>query len=85
MTPMEMNPFALISKFEKEFAMKLDNNIIIFDPSLRSREKTRHLHLAEKCILLARSIGVFGHDSTMYWDPVRDGRLKDYDWRIPGA
>ena len=79
LTPMEMNPFALISKKEYEFDKKLSNNVLVFDPSLISKTKFRKLHLDEKCILIGRSISVLGAEETMYWDPGRDGRLRDYE------
>ncbi|MEK6819423.1 MAG: hypothetical protein AABY10_05840, partial [Nanoarchaeota archaeon] len=84
MTPMEMNPFALTSRHGASFYNRLNNNVVIFDPSLRSKHKHRKLHLAEKCILWARAIGKFGHDDIAFWDPSRDGKLKDYDWSISG-
>jgi hypothetical protein len=80
MTPMEMNPHALFSRRGAKFAKKLCNNVLIYDPTLRGKEKLRKLHLAEKSILLARAIGEFGHDEIAFWEPARDGRLKDYDW-----
>ncbi len=83
LTPMEMNPFALPSRKETELYKKLCNSVVIFDPTLKSKDKIRKLHLDEKCILLARSIAVQGHDATFFWDPERDGKLKDYDWNIP--
>jgi len=83
LTPMDMNPFALPSRLEAEFYRKLCNNIIVFDPSLTSRNKLRKLHLDEKCILLGRSIKVLGHDESMFWDPARDGKLRDYEWGVP--
>ncbi len=82
LTPMEMNPFALLSRKEAEFYKKLCNNIVIYDPTLDSKDKLRNLHLDEKCILIARSIGTYRHDETMFWDPARDGKLRDYNWSI---
>jgi len=88
LTPLEMNPFALPSKKEvEEFYKKLCNNVVIFDPTLSSSGKsrkrtTRKLHIAEKSILIARSISVLGHDESMYWEPSRDGLLENYNWTI---
>jgi len=84
MTPMEMNPFALPSQHQADFYTKLCNNVLIYDPSLSSKDKLRKLHLAEKSILLARAIGKFGHDDFSFWEPGRDGKLKDYDWSVEG-
>jgi hypothetical protein len=82
MTPMEMNPHALFSQHGVDFYKKLCNNVLIYDGSLKSKEKLRKPHLAEKSILLARAIGVFGHDDFAFWDPQRDGKLKDYNWQV---
>ena len=79
-TPLEMSPLALPSRLAADFYKKLGNNVLMFDPTLKSEDKTRKLHIDEKSILLARLIGQYGHDSTMYWDSARDGRLKEYNW-----
>src|SRR3989344_2062084 len=84
LTPIEMSPLAIPSNLEAQFYKKLCNNVVIYDPTLSSKSKLRNIHIDEKSILLARSIGVLGHDATMYWDPARDGRLKDYDWTVQG-
>ncbi|MDP2925761.1 MAG: hypothetical protein Q8N99_05305 [Nanoarchaeota archaeon] len=83
-TPLQYNPFALPSKHWARFSVKCDSNVLVYDPSLSSKDKLRHLHLAEKCILYARAIGHFGHDDISYWDPTRDGIFKNYDWSIGG-
>lgn len=83
LTPMEMIPFALPSRKGAELYNKLCNNVVIYDPSLRGIDKFRKLHIAEKDIILARCIGVFGHDEIAFWDfKERDGKLKDYDWTV---
>ncbi len=84
LTPMEMNPFPLFSQRGVDIYKRLDNNVLIFDPTLNSKSKLRKLHISEKSLGLARAIGVLGHDEIAYWDPHRDGKLKDYDWSIPG-
>ncbi len=81
-TPLEMNPFALFSRKGAEFYKRLCNNVIVYDPSISTKDHLRKLHLAEKSILLGRAIGKFGHDEIAYWEPSRDGKLKDYDWGI---
>lgn len=82
MTGLMFNPFPLPSLHQKDFYLKLSNNVLIHDPSLLSKDKYRHLHLAEKSILLSRAIGFFGHDNFSYWDPTRDGVFKNYDWKV---
>lgn len=83
-TALTFNPFAIPSSHQASFYNKLENNVVIFDPSLNNKSnktQLRKLHLAEKSILLARAIGHFGHNDFAYWDPTRDGLLKDYDWK----
>ncbi len=80
-TPLQFNPYALPSKLQAEFYAKLENNVLVHDPTLDSKDKLRHLHLAEKSIMLCRAIGFFGHDKFSYWDPVRDRIYRDYSWR----
>ncbi len=82
LTPMEMNPFALPSRHQAEFYQKLCNNVLVYDPTLQRKEKLRKMYIAEKSILLGRAISVFGHNDFAFWDPVRDGKLKDYDWSM---
>ena len=83
MTAMEMNPFALPSRHQAEFYTKLCNNILVYDPTIQEKHHLRKPHVAEKSLLLARAIGQFGHDDFAFWDPARDGKLKDYEWSIP--
>lgn len=84
--PWDMDPFAKPSQKEVDIYLRMCNNIVIVDPTLKSKDKRRKLHVAEKSILLARSIGVLGHDETIFWDGKRDPpRMQDYDWSIPGS
>ncbi len=81
--PWQMDQFAKPSQKMVDIYKKFCNNIIIYDPTLKSKDKRRKLHVDEKSILIARAIGVLGHDETMFWDPKRDPKtLKDYDWKI---
>ena len=82
LTPLVMNPFALTSKHGAEFFKKLCNNVLIVDPTLKNKRKLRKLHVAEKSLLWARAISIFGHDDIAFWDPERDGRLRDYNWTL---
>lgn len=81
LTPIEMSPLALPSQKTMHFYNKLCNNVLVHDDTLDSKDKLRKLHIDEKSILIARSMGVYGHDATLFWDPARDGRLKDYPTR----
>ena len=85
LTPMKMNPFPLFSKKGVELDRKIRNNVLMLDPKLKSKNKLRKLHLAERSILLARAIGRFGHDEIAQWDSSRDGKISDYDWSAKGV
>ncbi|MEK6934166.1 MAG: hypothetical protein AABW75_04810 [Nanoarchaeota archaeon] len=78
--PLTSNPFPLPSKKYIEYSDKIDNNLVIYDPTLKSKKKLRNTHLDEKCILLARAIKVKGPWKTIFWDPSRDGPIKNY-WK----
>jgi hypothetical protein len=78
LTPMEMNPFALFGQRAARFYDKLENNLLVFDPSLSSKTKLRHPHDPEKSLLWARALGKFGYDDFGFWNPERDGALKTY-------
>jgi len=82
LTPFEMSPLALPSNQTAEFYRKLCNNVLIFDSTLGKKGEVRKLHLDEKSILIGRSIGVYGAKDTMYFDPERDGKLKDYNFSL---
>jgi len=79
-TALTFNPFALPSQHQAIFHTKLDNNVLIYDPTVGERGRLRHLHLAEKSILLGRAIAYFGHDDFGFWNSTRDGIYKNYDW-----
>ncbi|MDP3026067.1 MAG: hypothetical protein Q8N63_00015 [Nanoarchaeota archaeon] len=79
-TPSEMSPFACVSQKEVNLYKNSFNNIIIFDPTLTSKDKLRKLHLDEKSLFIGKSIGIFGPNETMYCDIERDGNLRNYKW-----
>ena len=83
-TPWEMDPFAKPSRMLVDIYRRICNNVLVCDSHLNGVDKRRKPHIAEKSIMLARAIGVLGHDNTIFWDPKRDPKLKDYDWSIPG-
>jgi hypothetical protein len=84
LTPMEMSPFALFSKKGADIYKKLCNNVLLFDPTKNSKDNLRKPYIAEKDILLARAIGIFGPNEIAFWDfeSGRDGRLSNYNWSI---
>jgi len=83
-TPWDMNPFAKPSQKAAEFYRTLCSNVLVQDPSLKSKDNLRKLYIPEKAILLARLVGKLGHDETIFWQAGRDPVLSNYDWSIPG-
>lgn len=79
--PWNMNPFAKPSQRAASFYGRLGNNVLVYDPSIKTKDHLRKLHVAERSLLIAREIGVFGHDQTMFWNPEVDPKLKDYSWK----
>lgn len=83
-TPWNMNVFAKPSQLAVDFYKKLENNVIIADRNARGKQITRKLYSPEKSLLLARLVGLVGHDESMFWKPGRDPKLHEYDWDVPG-
>lgn len=82
--PMVVNPFALGSRKQAEFYLKLRNNVLFAEPNEENKLVFRKPHLDEISMLLARQAFVEGHDATMFWDFERDGRFRDYNWKLGG-
>ncbi|MDP4039740.1 MAG: hypothetical protein Q8P57_04135 [Candidatus Pacearchaeota archaeon] len=82
--PWEMDPFAKPSQLLAYVHTLIRNNVLIFDSTLKSKDKLRKPRMNEQSILLAQTIGVLGHDNTIFWDSKRDPKLRDFNWNIPG-
>ena len=83
LTPMEQCQFALPSRFAVEqIWRKLENNVLIYDKTLQRADRLRKPHLAEKSIILARTMarGNFKPEEIFWWEPRRDGKIRDYAW-----
>ena len=77
--PWDMNPCPKPSQLEAELFTKMKNQALIVNSQTK---KLRKLYVPEVSLLLARTVGVLGHDATMFWNPERDpASLKDYNWR----
>jgi len=74
------NPFIFPSKHQADFYQKLEQNLLVYDPSLASKQMLRKPNLAEKSIILGRASVVFGHEDFCFWDSTRDGKIKAYVW-----
>ncbi|MEM4330594.1 MAG: hypothetical protein QW273_01135 [Candidatus Pacearchaeota archaeon] len=73
--PLKMNPFPLPSKRLFDFYEKINNNLLIYDPTKKSLRK---LYIDEKSILIGRAIHREGAWEMAYWDYNRDGKLSEY-------
>lgn len=74
--PLEMNIYPLFSASQAEFALKLANQVLVQD--VTTKGNLRKLYEAEQSWLLMQRALALGHDSTLYWDPTRDGKLSGY-------
>lgn len=80
--PAQMNPFGLLSQEAVDFYKKLNNQVIVNDPTLRNgKGGARPLNITEKSILLARCIGTLKSENA-FNNPSRDGKIADYSWTI---
>jgi hypothetical protein len=94
LVPLEMSQIAIPSREDIPFARKLDNNLLIRTVN-KSGESFNHPREDQYSILRGRHIAKHIRseeearkqtsvvEPTMYWDPERDGRIRDYPWR-PG-
>ncbi len=82
MIPLQMCQYAIPSQKTVDFYLKLSNNLLIRDSSLKSKDKLRKLNRAEKEIRLWGLVWELGHDATFYSKRSRDGDVADYNWRV---
>lgn len=80
LTPLEGSQYAIPSQEAVAFYTKLCNNVIVNDSTIQAKHKLRKLHIDEKSTMMARFAGQVGAWKSFFWDPERDGRIRDYDW-----
>lgn len=78
--PLQMSQFAIPNQKTVDYYLKLENNVLIKDESLVSKEKLRKMNRAEKEIALWQLVKSFGNNKTFFSKKSIDKRLKDYDW-----
>jgi len=78
--PLQMCQIAIPSQETVDFYLKLENNLLIRDQGLETKDKLRHPNRAEKEIALWDFVKVLGHDRTFYSKKSRDGTVSDYNW-----
>lgn len=79
--PLQMCQFAIPSQETVNYYLKLEDNILVKDKNLKSKDKLRKMNRAEKEIALWDLVKNFGHDRTFYSKKSRDGDIADYKWR----
>jgi len=78
--PLQMSQFAIPTQETVNHYLKLENNVLVKDNSLKSKDQLRKPNRAEKEIALWNLVKKLGHDRTFYSKGSRDGNLADYDW-----
>lgn len=81
-TPLEMCPFAIPSQKTVDYYLKWENNILVHDTNLTSKNQLRKPNRAEKEIGLWALVQGLGHDKTFYSKKSRDGNVQDYNWKV---
>jgi len=80
--PLQMCQFAIPTQETVNYYLKLENNVLVQDNYLKSKDKIRKLNKAEKEIGLWMLVRKLGHDKTFYSVQSRDGNVRDYNWKI---
>lgn len=78
--PLQMSPFAIPTQETVGFYLTLENNVLVRDESLTSKDKLRKLNRAEMEIMLWGFVKDLGYDRTFYAKGSRDGNLSEYIW-----
>jgi len=78
--PLQMCPFAIPTQQTVDFYLNLENNVLVRDSSLKSKDKLRKPRVEEKEIALWALVKELGHDRTFYSTLSRDGPLRNYSW-----
>ena len=77
-----MSQFAIPAQKTVDYYLKLENNLLIYDPKLACKDKLRRTNRAEKEIALWFLVETLGHDETFFAKKSRDGDVADYDWAV---
>lgn len=76
--PFDMNQFAAPTIRAVDFYKRLLDSVLIKDENLRTKDKLRKLHKAEKEILVWGLVEVYNHDSTFF----ATEKIENYDWSL---
>lgn len=81
MVPLQMCQYAIPSQETVDYYLKWENNLLVRDEELSSKDKLRKPNRAEKEIGLWAWVDRHGHDETFYSKGSRDGDVREYRWR----
>ncbi len=79
--PLNMSPFAIPSLDTALFNVALENNLLIYDETIDSKNGLRKPKIADKEIFNWARVNSLGYNFTFFADKKRDGDLRDYRWR----
>jgi len=77
--PWENNVFAKPSQRDATFNGRVENNVLIYDPTLK-KPGYRPLHLAERSIVLGMLLASLEPRESMFWQAGRDPKFTEYVW-----
>ena len=78
--PLQMCQFAIPSQETVDFYLRLGNNVLVKDNSLKSKDKLRKPDRGDREIALWSKVDNARHDRTFYSKKSRDGDVSDYNW-----
>ncbi len=81
LTPLQMSQIAIPTQEMVDYYLKWENNVLIRDSNLKSKDKLRLPNRAEKEIALWEMVRELGHDRTFYSRASRDGSVAEYNWQ----
>ena len=80
--PIQMCHFAIPTQETVNYYLKFENNLLIFDESIKPKDKLRKPNRGEKEIGLWALVAELDYDKTFYSKKSRDGDVADYNWSI---
>ncbi len=80
--PLQMSQFAIPTQDTVDFYLTLERNVLIYDSSLKTKDKLRKPNRADKEIELWNRVRELKHDRTFFARKNRDGNVRDYNWRF---
>lgn len=79
--PLQMCQYAIPTQQTVDYYLRLENNVLVKDKSLKGENKFRKMNRAEKEIALWALVKELGHDATFYAKKSRDKDVAEYNWR----